>query len=690
MTRRASARPRRTAAPARTRASRPAFPVPATAEALEERIALAVFSVTNVSDAGPGSFRQAVRDANAGGVRADTIVFDTAYFSVPREIVVHNYPEQFGSVSGPLTVVGPGSSLLTMRTGNIPNPVNNRVIDSYAPALTLSGMTLTGGNAAGNGGGLYCSANSNVTIDDVVFTNNAANNGGAIALANDATLTLRNCVITGNRAGLGGGIFFFDGGSLVMQNCTVSGNTTTRASQYDASGGGIYFFGNARPAPLPAGFLDRTLLVEGSTFSNNTAFGGGGAVAVDWLTGTLLVRNSTLSGNAAGSSGGGIYNVTINQTATITLENSTVTANSAGQTAAQPNAKGGGGVARVGTFPGAVHVTNSVVSGNSNAATPDILAHPMSPVTARSSAIGSAAGFTLAAGSSNNRPYGTNPMLAPLAANGGPTLTHAPQPGSPLINAGSSALVPVGLATDQRGAGFPRVLGPSVDIGAYEAAAAPAVTKVFVGSAAWANSFKIYLQSHGLGETALGYAIPSGPNQLQTLPWLGIDRIAIRFDRNVTMGTGDLVVAGVNTPNYPVIGYAYEAATFTAAWFLGQPLRNDKVVLKLNGGVTPFRINPLPGDTDRNGTVLATDYAQVKKRFFKNTTSPQGGADTDYSPFHDVDANGTILATDYAEVKKRFFNSLPGPEPMSLPPLAAAPLSLFSADRERPADGLLA
>ena len=97
----------------------------------------------------------------------------------------------------------------------------------------------------------------------------------------------------------------------------------------------------------------------------------------------------------------------------------------------------------------------------------------------------------------------------------------------------------------------------------------------------------------------------------------------------------------------------------------------------------------MPGDVDRSGTVLATDYVQVKKKFFKNTTSPDTGADTDYSPFHDVDGSGTILATDYAEVKKRFFNSLPGPEPLSLPPLAAAPLSLFGADRERPADGLL-
>ena len=113
-----------------------AAPPGPSAEALESRTLLAVFTVTNTSDTGPGSFRQAIRDANAGGNRADTILFDPVYFSTPREIVVHNYPEQFGGVSGPLTVVGPGSSLLTIRTGNIANPVNNRPLDSFAPVLT--------------------------------------------------------------------------------------------------------------------------------------------------------------------------------------------------------------------------------------------------------------------------------------------------------------------------------------------------------------------------------------------------------------------------------------------------------------------------------------------------------------------------------------------------------------------------
>jgi hypothetical protein len=43
-----------------------------------------------------------------------------------------------------------------------------------------------------------------------------------------------------------------------------------------------------------------------------------------------------------------------------------------------------------------------------------------------------------------------DPMLGPLQNNGGPTLTHAPLPGSPVIDAGSS-LSRVAPASDQRG-----------------------------------------------------------------------------------------------------------------------------------------------------------------------------------------------------------------------------------------------
>ena len=57
-----------------------------------------------------------------------------------------------------------------------------------------------------------------------------------------------------------------------------------------------------------------------------------------------------------------------------------------------------------------------------------------------------------------------DPLLGPLANNGGPTLTHLPQSNSPCINTGTN---PNNLVNDQRGPGFPRIQGLT-DIGAVE------------------------------------------------------------------------------------------------------------------------------------------------------------------------------------------------------------------------------
>jgi hypothetical protein len=58
-----------------------------------------------------------------------------------------------------------------------------------------------------------------------------------------------------------------------------------------------------------------------------------------------------------------------------------------------------------------------------------------------------------------------NPLLGPLADNGGLTLTHALSPSSPAIHTGAN---PQSLVTDQRGTGFAREIGGLVDIGAFE------------------------------------------------------------------------------------------------------------------------------------------------------------------------------------------------------------------------------
>ena len=69
-------------------------------------------------------------------------------------------------------------------------------------------------------------------------------------------------------------------------------------------------------------------------------------------------------------------------------------------------------------------------------------------------------------GTNGNQVGVANPLLGSLGNYGGPTETIPLLPGSPAIDAGSNALIPAGVTTDQRG--LPRIVNGIVDIGAFE------------------------------------------------------------------------------------------------------------------------------------------------------------------------------------------------------------------------------
>jgi hypothetical protein len=115
---------------------------------------------------------------------------------------------------------------------------------------------------------------------------------------------------------------------------------------------------------------------------------------------------------------------------------------------------------------GVLNLGNTIVAGNTSASEPDVfgtftsLGHNLIGATDGSSGwVGSDLTGTAAAP--------LDPLLGPQQDNGGSTQTMALLPGSPAIDAGSNALVPAGVTTDQRGSA--RILGPKADIGAYEA-----------------------------------------------------------------------------------------------------------------------------------------------------------------------------------------------------------------------------
>jgi hypothetical protein len=469
--------------------------------------AAAIVTVTNTNDAGPGSLRQAIIDAT-GSPGTDEVVFDTAgVFAGPQIINLDSGLPTILSAGGPLTVQGTGPTRLTIRRD--PGAPSFRLFDhagGVAAPLVITGVTLTGGDVAGNGGAIFFGDDGSLTVRDSVVTGNQATGaGGAIYLGFGSELTIQGSTISGNSAGAeGGGVYFFDNNTLTVQDSTITGNTTIgdgggvyfytgpsvtvqrsviSGNTAGLNGGGLYFYGappvtvqrsviSGNTAGVDGGgayfFYGGALVVEHSTISGNTAVGDGGALYF-FGSAPVTIENSTMHGNGAGGSGGGLF--WYDATGNFTLRNSTVTSNVANGTAV---GSGGGGIFERG--PTVPLVVNSVVSGNTNVNGPDLLSldalDALGLVDANFSAIGSNTGFTLSGSSGNNLPFGTDPLLGPLQNNGGPTPTRLPSAGSPLIEAGSSALVPAS-PFDQRHQCFRRIFGPVVDIGSVEVGLAP-------------------------------------------------------------------------------------------------------------------------------------------------------------------------------------------------------------------------
>jgi hypothetical protein len=203
----------------------------------------------------------------------------------------------------------------------------------------------------------------------------------------------------------------------------------------------------------------------------------------------------------------------------------------------------------------------------------------------------------------------------------------------------------------------------------------PKVSQEFARGRTWAGadnladslSFQEKLAALGVGDANWGYRVAAG----STLPWVNTDQVVLRYDQPqpTTPAATDVVLDGVRADYAVTEVKRLDDQTFAVT--LQRPLgtgptggvNGDRIRLSVlhggdNGGTYALNFNALPGDVDGSGSVLATDYAEVKKRFFKNTNSVVTGTN-DYSPLHDVDASGSILATDYAEVKRRFFDALP-------------------------------
>ncbi|TAG02653.1 MAG: hypothetical protein EAZ43_08665 [Betaproteobacteria bacterium] len=337
--------------------------------------------------------------------------------------------------------------------------VDNSTIDGNE---TTGAGSNGGGIAAGNGVGEGLALISSRLESNAVRNGTVSQTRGGGAISFGETRIL-NSIVANNSAGIGfssgegGGVFAFAGTTTVTQS-TFAGNEA-------ATGGALALFSSASATTITnATFVGNRANVPG------TNSGLGGAI---YNLSPLTIRNSTLVQNTTTGLGGGI----LNSNGSVTLQ-STIVANSTSQSAASP-------------APNVdVHNTTGIVN-----------------LTGANNLVRVSANFTMPAGTLTSDPLiaalSDNGCLAPAGASG---TTQCPQTmllgaGSPAINAGNNA---AGVLYDQRGAGFPRVVGAAADIGAVESGG--------VAVTSWPISVAVAGPMGGGGVSCAPNPVPNGQN----------------------------------------------------------------------------------------------------------------------------------------------------------------------------------
>lgn len=330
--------------------------------------------------------------------------------------------------------------------------------------ITLNDLTIRNGRRASSeidgGGGISVSLGSIVILNRCVVSGNLVTSstsplyGGGID--NSGTITLNDTMVVGNivagAGNAGGGIENRLGSTMTLNNTTVSNNIAIGGS----NGGGIDNEG--------------LLNIRNSIMSGNRAESGGGIASRSGLQGLTLI-NSTVNGNTA-MFGGGLYSGDDR----IAITNSTISGNTA--------SLGYGGALYI--FPAleTTTVNNSTIAGNSSGVA---LAGSSRALILRNSLLANSTAncsgplvsydYNLSSDwscATLTQPHdlnNVNPLVGPLANNGGPTQTHALLSDSPAID----RIPATGVncpATDQRGVARPQ--NSACDIGAYEVVLNPA------------------------------------------------------------------------------------------------------------------------------------------------------------------------------------------------------------------------
>ncbi len=356
---------------------------------------------------------------------------------------------------------------------------------TFADNKTLS--TSSGG--VGGGAIMVSWPGSSVNITNSTFTGNSSTNGGAVLVRQGATVSANNVFFFGNRASLSGAAISTENSNVNLERSFLSLNNS------EDRGGAIFAEDNA------------IVNIETSTLYRNKANVRGGGIFIDG--GILALTNSTLSGNDSGDEGGAMY---ANNGASVELNNSTFAEN----------------------IGGSVFAFNSSDAILRNTVLADGLCS-----SDFSSNVTLSGGVHIDDGSCGATASGPS-QLAPLDYYGGPTRTHLPLPGSPLIDNGVAGSNPT---TDQRG--YARVIGGLIDIGAVELSDPPMFDT---------DSFIALIQNLTLGQSIfidLNSYISDNDSSKFTVTAKGLPS-GLRLDISTNVLSGTPKEAGVFETEYTI------------------------------------------------------------------------------------------------------------------------------------------
>jgi hypothetical protein len=313
-------------------------------------------------------------------------------------------------------------------------------------ASTIQGNSATGGSGgngtaaglggAGEGGGIANNSSGTLVLGD-----------GSKVLANTAAGGTSGTGPRGAAAGSGVGGGLWSEGSTYISADTLTNNVGqaggTASTPSDAEGGAIDATGGKLEVQAT------TIADNEATTSHAAAADGGGGIATSAQT---TIENSTITGNTTSGSGGGIDAFGDGES----IVSSTLSGNSAGS--------GGGNLAA----SGAIDLQQTIISGGiaSSGAT-----DCTGTVKDYGHNLESTAPSQCGLSATKDDVIGQDPLLGPLADNGGPTETMALLPGSPAIDAGGTCRGVGGyvLTVDQRAS----ARGAPCDIGAFETRVVP-------------------------------------------------------------------------------------------------------------------------------------------------------------------------------------------------------------------------